>query len=42
MLNRKNEKILEGMSEEQKIETREKMAFADQTDRKNPFFKYTH
>jgi len=41
MLNRKNEKILEGMSEEQKIETREKMAFADQTDRKNPFFKYT-
>ncbi|PVH79247.1 MFS transporter [Cadophora sp. DSE1049] len=42
MLNRKNEKILEGMSEDQKAELREKMAFADQTDRKNPFFRYTH
>lgn len=42
MLNKKNEKTLEGMSEEEKMELKEKMAFADQTDRKNPFFKYTH
>lgn len=42
MLNKKNEKILAGMSEEEKDESREKMAFADQTDRKNPFFRYTH
>jgi hypothetical protein len=41
-LNRKNGKILEGMSEGEKEELREKMAFADQTDRKNPFFRYTH
>jgi len=37
MLNRKNERILDRLSEEQKAEMREKMAFADQTDRKNPF-----
>jgi ACS family allantoate permease-like MFS transporter len=30
------------MSEEEKAELREKMAFADQTDRKNVFFVYTH
>lgn len=42
MLNKKNKETLEGMSEEEKSEMREKMAFADQTDRRNPFFVYTH
>lgn len=42
MLNKKNQMILETMSQGEKDETREKMAFADQTDRKNPFFIYTH
>jgi len=42
MLNRKNRKVLEGISEEEKVELREKMAFADQTDRRNVFFVYTH
>ncbi len=41
-LNRKNRKILAGMSEEEKVQMREKMAFADQTDRHNVFFVYTH
>lgn len=41
-LNRQNQKNLTGMSEEEKLEVQEKMAFADQTDRKNPFFVYTH
>jgi ACS family allantoate permease-like MFS transporter len=42
MLNKKNENILAGMSEVEKDELGEKMAFADQTDRNNPFFRYTH
>lgn len=41
-LNKVNTKALEGMSEVEKDVMREKMAFADQTDRKNPFFVYTH
>jgi ACS family allantoate permease-like MFS transporter len=41
-LNKQNERKLAGMSEEEQAELREKMAFADQTDRKNPFFKYTY
>ena len=41
-LNRENERALAEMSEAEKNELREKMAFADQTDRKNVFFKYTH
>jgi ACS family allantoate permease-like MFS transporter len=41
-LNKVNGKRLAGMSEEEKEELREKMAFADQTDRKNPLFQYTH
>lgn len=36
-LNNQNEKTLAEMSEDEKAGTREKMAFADQTDRKNPF-----
>jgi ACS family allantoate permease-like MFS transporter len=42
MLNKKNRRALEGMSEVEKEELREKMAFADQTDRRNVFFIYTH
>ncbi|KUJ13590.1 MFS transporter [Mollisia scopiformis] len=42
MLNKKNKKALEGMSDGEKTEMGEKMAFADQTDRTNPFFVYTH
>jgi len=30
------------MSDDEKVELREKTAFSDQTDRKNPFFVYTH
>lgn len=42
MLNKKNRRALEGMSEGEKEELKEKMAFADQTDRRNVFFVYTH
>ncbi|PQE08812.1 major facilitator superfamily transporter protein [Rutstroemia sp. NJR-2017a WRK4] len=41
-LNKKNEKILAGMSETEITQLRDRMAFADETDRKNPFFRYTH
>jgi hypothetical protein len=41
-LNKKNERILEAMTATEREELREKMAFADQMDRRNPFFKYTH
>jgi len=41
-LNKKNEKVLAAMSESERNELKEKMSFADQTDRQNPFFKYTH
>ncbi|KAI9728916.1 MAG: hypothetical protein M1828_000001 [Chrysothrix sp. TS-e1954] len=41
-LNRVNKRVLDGLDEDQRGELREKMAFADQTDRKNPFFVYTH
>ena len=41
-LNKKNKKILEEMSEQEKDITREKLAYADETDRRNPFFVYTH
>ena len=41
-LNRKNQRALGGMSEDEKVELREKMTFADQTDRSNVFFVYTH
>ena len=41
-LNKKNKKSLEGMGEEEKEILKEKMAYADQTDRKNVFFVYTH
>ena len=41
-LNRLNERKLAHMSEEEKDSLREKMAFADHTDRENVFFQYTH
>ncbi|KAH8802973.1 major facilitator superfamily domain-containing protein [Xylogone sp. PMI_703] len=41
-LNKKNRKTLENMSEREKAKMMEKLAFADQTDRKNPFFVYTY
>ena len=41
-LNRENSRTLADMGEAEKEELREKMAFADQTDRKNVFFLYTH
>lgn len=41
-LNRKNQRELAGMSEEVKAAMRDKMAYADQTDRNNVFFVYTH
>lgn len=41
-LNKKNRRALAEMSEVEQAELREKMAFADQTDRKNVFFVYTH
>ena len=40
--NVKKEKALAEMSEAEKEELREKMAFADQTDGANVFFRYTH
>ena len=41
-LNKKNKKILEAMSEEDKIRLKEQLAYSDETDLKNPFFVYTH
>jgi ACS family allantoate permease-like MFS transporter len=41
-LNKNNERILADMNASERDDSREKMAFADQTDRKNPFFRYTH
>lgn len=41
-LNKKNAKVLAGFTEEEKKDLRDQLAFADQTDRRNPFFKYTH
>jgi len=41
-LNKRNRKAVEGMSEEEKGVMRDRLAFADETDRKNVFFVYTH
>jgi len=41
-LNKKNERILADMNEAEKDELQEKMAFANQMDRKNSIFRYTH
>lgn len=41
-LNKKNRQALENMSEEDKMLVREKLAYSDETDLRNPFFVYTH
>ncbi|KAK5233269.1 hypothetical protein LTR47_005766 [Exophiala xenobiotica] len=41
-LNKKNKLRLEGMSEDEKTLAREKLAYSDETDLRNPFFVYTH
>ncbi|KAI1612656.1 MFS transporter [Exophiala viscosa] len=41
-LNKKNREALASMSEEDKSLAREKLAYSDETDRRNPFFMYTH
>lgn len=41
-LNRKNRRVPAEMGPDEQGLMREKMAFADQTDRHNPFFVYTH
>jgi len=41
-LNKQNVKKMAGMSKEEQQLLRDKMAFADQTDRSNIFFVYTH
>ncbi|KAI9668069.1 MAG: hypothetical protein M1821_000889 [Bathelium mastoideum] len=41
-LNKQNARKLAEMSEEDREVLKEKMAFADRTDRDNPFFVYTH
>lgn len=41
-LNKKNQQTLAGMSEEEKALAREKLAYSDETDLRNPFFLYTH
>lgn len=41
-LNKKNEKTLADMGENERHELREKLGFSDETDRRNPFFRYTH
>jgi ACS family allantoate permease-like MFS transporter len=42
MLNKKKDKVLAEMSEEERVELGKTMLFADETDRRNPFFRYTH
>lgn len=41
-LNRKNREKLASMSEDEKEKLRQQLAYADKTDRENPFFVYTH
>ena len=41
-LNRKNAETLSVMDEDEKSLLKEKLAYADETDRRNPFFQYTH
>ena len=42
VLNRRKQKVLEGMGEAEKREKRERSAFMDLTDGENVFFRYTH
>ncbi|KAK5268381.1 hypothetical protein LTR99_004214 [Exophiala xenobiotica] len=41
-LNKKNREKLAAMSEDEKETLRQQLAYADKTDRENPFFMYTH
>ncbi|KAG0646165.1 Allantoate permease [Hyphodiscus hymeniophilus] len=41
-LNKQNVERAAEMSDDEQAVLKERLAFADQTDRKNPFFKYTH
>jgi hypothetical protein len=41
-LSRKNKKVVDQMRAEEKNDMKSLFAFADMTDRKNPFFMYTH
>ena len=41
-LNKRNARKLTEMNDDEKEALKEKMAFADRTDRDNPFFVYTH
>ncbi|KIV83057.1 hypothetical protein PV11_05117 [Exophiala sideris] len=41
-LNKKNREALASMGEDEKSLAREKLAYSDETDRRNPFFEYTH
>ncbi|EXJ77030.1 hypothetical protein A1O3_10187 [Capronia epimyces CBS 606.96] len=41
-LNKKNRRILESMGEEDKMLLGETLAYSDETDLRNPFFRYTH
>ncbi|KAL2434712.1 putative transporter [Exophiala dermatitidis] len=41
-LNVRNRANLENMSDQDKVLAREKLAYSDETDLKNPFFVYTH
>jgi hypothetical protein len=41
-LNKKNREKLASMSEDEKERLRQQLAYADKTDRENPFFVYTH
>lgn len=40
-LNRKNAAVVAGLSEAEREDLRSKLAFADSSDRRNPFFVYT-
>ncbi|KAL1620671.1 hypothetical protein SLS54_006027 [Diplodia seriata] len=41
-LNKRKDEVLAAMEDGEREVLRERMAFADETDRKNPFFRYTH
>jgi ACS family allantoate permease-like MFS transporter len=40
--NRRNTRIVEAMEPAERVNKEEEMAFADETDMRNPFFRYTY
>lgn len=40
--NRRNQRTTEAMDPTERVDKEEEMAFADETDMRNPFFKYTY